>query len=142
MKKFTNKYSKQIEIIISIIGLVLTYITLTHNVHIVNVLVSFETLQVEYHNAKIDSLELVLFFIPVKYRKAIVHFYHAHFCKLAWCNFTFFIAGTIYTNVMLGNPPFYHIGIVAIMEGIVLMLEKSPVQKLHKIIDFINRLFR
>ena len=142
MKRFITKYEKQIEIIISTIGFALTIITLTHNIHLINIIVSLETLQVEYQNIKIDSLELILFFIPLRYRKTIVHFYHKHFCVIAWCNFLFFLGGTIYTNIAFGNSPFYHIGIIAFLEFIILTLEKNPGKKLHKLIDFIINILK
>lgn len=142
MKEFINKNSKQIELIISIIGLILTCITLTHNIHILNVVTSLDTFQVNYQSSKIHSIELILFFIPLKYRKITVHFYHKHFCKLAWCNFLFFMVGTIYTNLLLGYSLLHNIGLVALLELIVLALEKNPVDKLNKVIDLLSSIFR
>jgi hypothetical protein len=137
VKKLLKTYKKQIEILVSIAGLVLTYITLTHNIQLTNVLFANDAIQFSYASVQLYSLEHLVLFIPVKYRKAIAHFYHKYFCHLAWGNFLFFIGATMYTNHLLGNSMFYHIGIVAVLEFIVLLFEKNPVEKMNKVIDFI-----
>jgi hypothetical protein len=141
MKNLTIKYKYHIEVLVSILGLILTVITLQHNLTYINTFISFHSFQLEVENLKLHSIEVIFFFLPIQYRKKIHHFYEKYVPTIAWGNLIFFVAVTITTNYIMENPLMHHIGVLTIAEFVVLLFEKKPVEKFHKIIDTINSIF-
>ncbi len=140
MKKITIKYKKNIEISISIIGLMLTIITMTHNWTLINTIISFDAFQVNTENLKLHSIEVLFFFLPYSQREKIHHLYEKYVPTIAWGNLLIYVSMTITFNYFTHNPLLHHIGILTLMEFIVLLFEKRPVEKFHKIIDTVESL--
>ena len=142
MKNITIKYKKQIEITITVIGIILTLITLSHNINYINGFIALHSFQIENGNLKLHSLEVILFFLPIHYRNQIHHFYEKYVPTIAWGNLLFFVAVTLITNYIMKNPLLHHIGFLTFSEFVVLLFEKEPIKKVHRIIDFISSLFK
>ncbi len=141
MKNFTFKYKNIIEGIISIIGLILTLITFSHNLVYINTFISIYSIKLELDNLKLQSIELIIFILPIEIRKKIHHLYEKNINIIEWGNLLLFVGITIMYNYYFGYPLLKNVGALTIIEFVVLLIEKKPVEKFHKIIDTFNSYF-